>query len=374
MKTKIIRLLSKFVEILIDILPNYSCKMKTKKAKMLLNSNLKKKTIFKDKKPFKYKESIDLSIIIPVYNAESFLEEALNSIINQKTKYSYEIICINDGSTDSSLDILKKYNKNIIIINTKNLGAGAARNKGLIHAKGKYISFVDSDDLIEQNYVEKCIDEVNKSNSDIVSYGIQQFESKTEKTIRKTKYNDSIVTTQNRQVLKNISGCVCGSIYRRKLWENVRFPEGCYHEDVIIKNLIFPISKKISIISDTLYKWRVNRNSLSRKTVKFHKNINKNIEFLYLIEDIINLTKELKIEIDDYLYSQLLEETSTYTWLRTRKIDNKIRKSMFIYSCEMIDKLSFNNESIIENIMKKRVYMKWRLYSFNTCLKNKYKV
>lgn len=96
---------------------------------------------------------VEISVVVPVYNVETYLEECLNSIINQ-TFSDIEIICINDGSTDSSLDILNDYSKKddrIKIINQENKGLGATRNKGIDLAKGKYIFFIDSDDYIELN-------------------------------------------------------------------------------------------------------------------------------------------------------------------------------------------------------------------------------
>lgn len=96
-----------------------------------------------------------LSIIVPIYNAEKYIEECLNSCLAQDIDSSdYEIVCVNDGSEDNSLDILKKYEKshNIVVVDQKNAGVSSARNKGLLSAKGDFVWFVDSDDFIRQNY------------------------------------------------------------------------------------------------------------------------------------------------------------------------------------------------------------------------------
>lgn len=96
-----------------------------------------------------------LSFIVPVYNLEDYIEECIMSLLNQDLSHSeYEILCINDSSTDSSLEILKRLAKehtNIIIINQENQGVSAARNNGIKNAKGEYIWFVDGDDLIARN-------------------------------------------------------------------------------------------------------------------------------------------------------------------------------------------------------------------------------
>lgn len=115
------------------------------------------------------KNNIKVSVIIPVYNVEKYLRQCLNSITNQ-TLEDIEIICINDGSTDNSLKILKKYaqkDQRIIIINKENSGAADSRNKGLKIAQGEYIGFVDGDDWIDKNYYEKLYNVALKNGADI---------------------------------------------------------------------------------------------------------------------------------------------------------------------------------------------------------------
>ena len=115
-----------------------------------------------------------ISVIIPVYNAEKYLEKCLNSVIKQTLK-DIEIICINDGSTDGSLNILQKYSekdKRFIIIDQKNSGQSVARNKGLSVAKGEFIGFVDSDDWIDDDFYEKLYDAAIEYKADIAAGNI----------------------------------------------------------------------------------------------------------------------------------------------------------------------------------------------------------
>ena len=115
-----------------------------------------------------------LSVIIPVYNVEPYLEQCLDSVINQTYK-NLEIICINDGSTDNSLKILEKYQKKdnrIKLINQKNKGLSEARNAGLDVAKGEYIAFVDSDDYLELNAYEEAMNVVLQEK---ISCGLKKF-------------------------------------------------------------------------------------------------------------------------------------------------------------------------------------------------------
>ena len=125
----------------------------------------------------KHIENPKISIIIPVYNVEKYLRECLNSVVNQ-TMRDIEIICVNDGSTDGSLDILKEYAKKddrIIVINQTNGFVESARNNGLKIAKGEYIQFVDSDDYLELNACETAYKYALLYNADVVVFGYKNF-------------------------------------------------------------------------------------------------------------------------------------------------------------------------------------------------------
>ncbi|MDR2066733.1 MAG: glycosyltransferase family 2 protein [Endomicrobium sp.] len=121
--------------------------------------------------------NLKVSVIIPVYNTEEYLKQCLDSVCNQTLK-DIEIICINDGSSDGSLSILKEYaskDKRIIVISQDNQGAGAARNVGLEVAKGKYVAFVDSDDWVELNMLEKLYPKAEETSADIVLHLYRNF-------------------------------------------------------------------------------------------------------------------------------------------------------------------------------------------------------
>lgn len=116
--------------------------------------------------------TIDVSIIVPLYNSEKFLPTCLDSLINQKTSYRYEIILVNDGSTDGTQEVAveyaNKYPDKVLIISQKNQGISAARNTGLENSNGKYIGFADHDDWVSENYIERLMTTAEKENADIV--------------------------------------------------------------------------------------------------------------------------------------------------------------------------------------------------------------
>lgn len=133
-------------------------------------------------------ENIKISVIIPVYNVEKYLEECLESIVHQSLK-EIEIICVDDGSTDGSVDILKRYaceDKRFILRRQKNQGGGAARNLGLACASGEYVVFLDSDDFFEPEMFRRIYDRAMETAADIVLYGGQKYDTEEKKIDRKS--------------------------------------------------------------------------------------------------------------------------------------------------------------------------------------------
>lgn len=135
------------------------------------------------------KDTVKVSVIIPIYNAAEFLEECLDSILNQTLK-EIEIICVNDGSKDNSLDILREYEKKdsrIVVVDQVNQGAGAARNNGLEIAKGEYLSFLDADDFFEKDMLEKSYEAAHKVDADVCVFDADLF-NHTTKTYKECKH------------------------------------------------------------------------------------------------------------------------------------------------------------------------------------------
>lgn len=205
---------------------------------------------------------MDVSIIIPAYNVEKYIEQCLESVINQKTKYSYEIICINDGSTDGTSKILEKYKENLKIINTNNKGPGAARNLGIKNSTGKYLMFVDGDDYVVENFVEKMLDTLKKEEADVVICNFCRFTNKTEiEKVNKGQYKVYYKSSINEVLLMEFHSC--NKIFKRELIENNKYPEDIYFEDVVAISKAIIDANKIVKIEDYLYYYRRTKDSIT---------------------------------------------------------------------------------------------------------------
>ena len=202
-----------------------------------------------------------VSIIIPVYNSEIYLKKCLDSVLSQ-TLEDIEIILIDDGSTDSSLEIIKHYSKkysNIKYKSKKNEGQAIARNIGISMATGEFISFVDSDDYIENIMMQKLYENAIQTKSDIVICDYIE-ELKNIKAIRKSLYVNAD-SLQKRYIL-SVAG-PCSKIIRTEIFKqnNIRFLENNIYEDLAIIPSLALYTNKISYLEEPLYYYVIRENS-----------------------------------------------------------------------------------------------------------------
>lgn len=208
-----------------------------------------------------------ISIVVPVFNTEKYLNECINSLINQSLK-NIEIILVDDGSTDNSLEICNKYAKidaRVIVLKQMNKGAAAARNTGLDIAKGEYIGFVDSDDWINEKMYNILYSKAKEHDADIVTCNIEK-RCKTGAiilfSIDKSEYmiskNDAMSILLENQ---RITYSPCNKIYNKKLFENLRFSEGIILEDKDLLYRLVDKANRVYYVGQPLYYYRYVENS-----------------------------------------------------------------------------------------------------------------
>lgn len=213
-----------------------------------------------------------VSIIVPVYNVNQFLDRCLNSICTQ-TFSDIEIILVDDGSTDGSsskCDQYEEIDSRIKVIHKENGGLSSARNRGIESAKGKYLFFVDSDDYIVKDCIEYLITTLENSNADMVignymrtkdsDLDIYSNENIYENTYGNIEAIKELFGTKNVQMVT-----AWGTLYKKQLFSDIRFPEGVYHEDEATTYKLLYISKKIVVSSKIIYAYYLNLNSITGK-------------------------------------------------------------------------------------------------------------
>lgn len=280
-----------------------------------------------------------VSVIIPVYNTQKYLEKCLNSLLSQSLR-DIEIICIDDGSTDNSLDILNKFaqnDKRIKVLTQKNKGQSVARNVGIRVAKGEYIGFIDSDDWADENMFEKLYKNANKYDSDISMCSISVYDEKTGEYSTKDPYltldlfpssfeNRAFNYIDTLDFIFRICVTPWNKIYRREflIEKNLFFIEGLNFEDNVFNLQTFVEAEKVSLIKEPLVVYR----RASETSYTFSKTGNrehKKLDFfkIFEIEEKYLKEKEIYEQLEDY-FTETKKNTLLYWYKKVSDEQVKI--------------------------------------------------
>lgn len=214
-----------------------------------------------------------IAVIVPLYNVEEYLPRCIDSILNQSFS-DFRLILINDGSTDRSGDICDEYKEKdnrIKVIHQENMGISMARNNGIENVKEDYVTFVDSDDYIHRDMLKILYRTLNKYKGDI---SVCQFELSYEDIrIEDEELENHSITKNNRQAVDMIVGesnvnmiVPWGKLYKRRLFENIKYPEGKYHEDEFVTYKLIYKAKKVVINTEELYYYTQRKQSITGST------------------------------------------------------------------------------------------------------------
>ena len=298
---------------------------------------------------------VKISVVIPVYNASEFLDDAFDCLLNQ-TFTDFELLCVNDGSKDDSLEILNDYasrDSRIKVIDKENGGCGSARNRGLDEASGDYIYFFDPDDILEKNTFELAYDSASKNDSDMAVFKANVFDKNGisnrqvffyyNKTIKKEKFDNLEFSDVKEYVLKG-GYAPWSKLYKKEFldsYEDFRFNLGIAFDDVPfhVKSMIR--AKRISFVNKILYHYRVDNINSVNSTSSNGFDIFKIVD---IVEDILkaeNRFDDLKeefyffevVHILLYIISTNSEEYFKIARERFKVIDRKyVEKNNYLSS------------------------------------------
>ena len=328
-----------------------------------------------------------LSIIVPVYNVEKYIERCIKSILNQSFT-NFELILVDDGSPDNCGKICDEYKKKdsrIKVIHKKNGGLSDARNAGLNIATGKYIGFVDSDDIIHPQMYEKLYNCINKYNSDIVQCKFKKFKKIEDIEKSLNRHNESVEEYTNKEAIidmidnNKINVNTWNKLYKRELFENERFPKGKIHEDEFLTYKLIYKSNKVAYINEELYYYYQNDNGIMNGS-----NLLKWLDRIEALEERSNFflkngDKDLYDKSNTALFFALnklyfifkrnkqLKKEITYINL----LKDKITKTACILSDNIY--LSKQNRKIVNLINKNKIFINI-YYLQNMLLAIKYRV
>ena len=302
---------------------------------------------------FKYQEEIyDATVIIPCYNVEHYVAECLDSMLNQNTSYNVEIITIDDGSTDSTAEILRQYSTrmtNFRIISQCNKGFSGARNTGIREARGKYLIFIDSDDYVTSDYIDCLLKKAFSKDADIVATGYYTFNND-HKIIK-----NILIKDENDTSLLN--GCAWGKAIKRKFFEHLVFPENYWYEDSIIAHLVVPRANSIYMVSKCQYAYRSNPTGITKTSV----NSLRAIESFYITDLMLRSYVHFYPEdvTNTYEFINLLIEQFYLNEKRVIKLNSEIKRTIFMWQSKYVQispimdlKLDFSKKLYVIGLLK----------------------
>lgn len=294
-----------------------------------------------------------VSVVIPVYNAEKYLREALDSIVGQ-TYINLEIICVDDGSTDSSPQILEEYkakDERILVYRKENSGGGAARNYGLERATGEYLYFFDSDDVANKSLIEKALAKALQTDADIVAFDAYTFKDDNleNKTLKKG-YNRNILKELEKEtfsykdfpnkILSIVNIVPWNKLIRREIVvkNHIRFDEISSSDDLTFSVMCAAVAEKIAVMNDVLMYYRLGHAGTITSTMRYKlfnvklalESVERQIKALPHSDEIKLALYYLIIENYCFIFSNYTYDFETqqsqeyYNFIRSRFLDDEL--------------------------------------------------
>ncbi|MCU7618705.1 glycosyltransferase [Chryseobacterium sp. PBS4-4] len=293
-----------------------------------------------------------LSIVVPVYNVCQYIEKCLDSILLQNAEVSkFEIVIVNDGSTDNSLELCKRYERlytNVFVIDQKNKGLSEARNIGLEASKGQYVWFVDSDDYIAIGSLNLILQSIEKSKKDVIVIGLGEFkEEKLIKSFIPSKIENGI------ELLKDSNFFVGAVVYIMNIEflsiNHLRFYKGIFHEDEEFVNRMLYLAKNIVSLSELIYCVNFREGSITRSS-----NPKKSFDMLIVIGELYDFSQSKEDKTIFFNRIGLLFNNALYNLRNSEEIDKKTfnleysKRFPFIKKCLLkSDRLVYKVEGLL---------------------------
>ena len=305
-----------------------------------------------------------LQIIVPAYNAEKYISECIESVLEQDTEYRVLLTVVNDGSTDATqtiLNELKDKNKSSIeveLIQQKNQGHSAARNVAMAVLRGEYITFLDADDRLPGGCIEKMLRAAYSDKADILQGSWYTFygENREEHIL-----SESGVLADNRSTF---SGYPWGKLYRNTVLEQFQFPAGFWYEDTPISFILAAMPYRYAAIKDIVYGYRSNPEGITVKSM----NDPKSVDTYWITEECLQEFPKFQLKYDQRAYEYVLQQSVMNAW-RVSNQSGEVQEAVFVLTTELLIHYfkGFHTEKKnmkeLENALQKKKFS-----SFKMCL------
>lgn len=268
------------------------------------------------------KDELDVSIVVPAYNAAAYLEECLTSALEQQVNGTFEIIAVDDGSTDRTADILDALagkTPRLTVIHKANGGAASARNTALHIARGQYILFLDADDKLLPGAIDALLSKARETNADLIQGGWRYMNGPTQ------AYPDRVYRGDDVVAAADLMGVPWGKLVKRSLFRRVRYPEGfTSYEDTIIKYLVLRESRSVAMLSRIVYAWRKTPDGITASTERTPRAV----QAYWAVSACESAAAELKLP-QTRLSGAISAQQAAMVLMRLATLDIKIRQGAF---------------------------------------------
>ena len=278
-----------------------------------------------------------LSVIVPVYNGEATIAACLDSILQQDTDCTVQLIVVDSDSTDGTAAVLERYRAQpgVVLCNCiAPRSAAAARNEGLRHAVGRWLMFVDSDDLLLPGAIRTLLEAAQRLDADVVQGGWQYLDGDG-KFGAAQRFAEHIYEKRTAYDCLDLPGTPWAKLYRRSLFDEIRFPAGytCF-EDAVIHFLIFPAAEKIASISQVVYAWRRNANGITFTS----QGTKKAVQAYWIVEELLEQHRRIKQPWDELFYRNLTLQLSNYCYVCVAGLTEEEKQGVFACCCLLYQK------------------------------------
>ncbi|MFR3833616.1 MAG: glycosyltransferase family 2 protein [Collinsella sp.] len=263
---------------------------------------------------------VDCSVIVPCYNVSNYVNDCIESVLGQHTSHTFEVVAIDDGSTDNTgslLDAIAARDSRLRVIHQTNKGFSGARNTGISLARGKVIVFVDSDDVVVPNALDVML---RAYAEDVCDYVTANYSDMSE--------NGSVVIPHRG---KRTHGAPWARAYSREIWRRLDFPVGFWFEDTVQAYCIDTRFKE-NYVDQRLYRYRKNGEGITAKCARSKKGL----DAFWIVDEMIHWCRELDIELNQKIFEQTLCQFGPMLYERTAALSEHERIALFKACCDFL--------------------------------------
>lgn len=270
----------------------------------------------------------DLTVIVPAYNAEKYLADCLDSVLEQRTRHSVRVVVVDDGSTDRTPRLLEAYSRrpDVTVITQRNGGFSAARNAALARLRGRYVMFLDADDRLLPGAVDALMDKALALDADIVEGGFERFDD------GGRVWKGEVGVTGDGVRASTLSGYPWGKVYKSQLFADVQFPVGYWFEDTLGPYVVYPRALRRAVVSAVVYAYRDNPTGISHRS---HGNP-RVLDALWVTRCMLADSRSLGIRHDTAFLDMVLTDLRN-TYCRVTSLRNRhVSRDLFVALCGLL--------------------------------------